>query len=525
MNRPSAPLLSALALLAALPACTPATPHVDADAPNIVIVSFDTLRADRMGLYGNDDWNRSPSPAADALGARGVTFDAFFAPRGQTHPSIASMLTGKYPATHGVRENANSFGDGHEVLWELLQRGGMQTGVFVANFDATTQDKWVYRGADVHADGFRGKFRQQAGANESAFQWVWDNNVEASAHAFLDQVDTSRPFALWVHFYDIHKPYNPPPEYVGHFPADERLPKYLVDPGPGSGPNLESHLANITLSDRAVSDEELSAVFGLYDATLASTDARLQRLLGKLAALGEADDTLVMLTADHGEELYDRHRYFFHGASIYNGTVRIPFVAAGPGIPAGARLDQVAQNIDIAPTVLDAVGLPVPDDMEGASLLPLLRGDTAEPPHPYAVIEWQDLIFAITDGRHVYIDNRNKIWPRKPPYYRKPKQYPDAPAGLPMDCFEAYDLVADPGQQRNLLKGLDPERLEADPTALPPAILPLRRALEAWLRDPNHRARMDTRMSDERIEQLKQLGYVGGGSERHDAHKVEVCPK
>ena len=119
------------------------------DHRNVLIVSVDTLRADRLGSYGNDTWGETPSPHIDALAADGVLFERCLAPRGQTHPSIASMLTGKFPITTGVRENIHSLDPMDTTLIQLLQQAGFQTGVFLANFSTNPRavsDNWVYRG-------------------------------------------------------------------------------------------------------------------------------------------------------------------------------------------------------------------------------------------------------------------------------------------------------------------------------------------------------------------------------------------
>ena len=513
------------ALLLALPGwlagCSPAPPRT-----NLLLVSFDTLRADRLGAYGNHEWDATTSPSVDALAARGALFERCLAPRGQTHPSLGALLTGKYPITTGLRENSLTLLPEHKTLFELLGRAGWITGVFVANFDkGSSFDDWVFRGAEQAGDGFAGHRKEEV-ANESRFQKTWDDRVEKAALDFLDAraaggaASGDKPFAAWVHFYDIHKPYNPPAEYARYGLSPE-VPEVLRAPGPDSGPALEEYLAEITLSERPVSAAELRRIVGLYDGGVSATDARLGRLLDKLDALGLAPSTLVVFTADHGDELFEHQRYFFHGNSVYQGTLHIPLVVAGAGVPAGTRLPTLVQNVDVAPTVLDLLGVPVPDGMEGRSLAGLLRGTSTEPPRPYAFIEWQDVLYAVCDGTRSYVHNPHHAHLLKEPF--APPKGQKAKRGFAIDCYEGYDLAADPHERTNLLAGLDAAGL-ASGEALPPEFAAMRKALNKWLAEPQHERQMSwPGLSDQAMERMQQLGYVSGGQDRPDVLFEAPC--
>lgn len=490
---------------------------------NFVLLSIDTLRADRLGAYGNDDWApRTPSPAMDAFAAGGVLFETTYAARGQTHPSIATLLTGKYPVTNGVGENGQSLDARHTTLFERLQSAGYQTGVFIANFEVEHPvEGWVARGADVRGDGFEGRRNIEA-RMESRFQSQWDDRVEAAASRYLDEVDASRPFALWAHFYDAHKPYNPQAEDITRFGAADGVPTPLVAPGPDSGMDLERHLSLITLGQRPIPALELQRILGLYDAGVTGVDRRIARLLGRLEDMGELASTYVFITSDHGEELFDHNRYFFHGSSIYNGTVRVPLMVAGPDLPKGRRVSAHVQLLDVAPTVLDLLGLPSDPEIEGRSLVPLLRGETEEPPAPYAFMEWQDLVWAVSDGKHKLIFNPQGTRPRKAPFHMLPEGQ-----GFQIACLEGYDLRTDPGETENLLADF-PVTAVSTPEQLPEAFRGHVAALRAFMADPRHK---DTRFKDlvfdaEDIDRMAQIGYVAGGLEngkRRDSAQVG-CP-
>ena len=501
-----------------VPACGPPTPPRDV---NLLLVSVDTLRADRLGCYGNGEWADSPSPVLDELALRSVVFDRAYAPRGQTHPSLASLITGKYPITTGLRENGYPLAESHTTLFEHLATAGYQTGVYIANFEVEHPvDGWIARGAEKRGDGFAGNRRQELKTRpESALQQTWDDRVEQGATAFLRNVDTTRPFALWAHFYDPHKPYNPPAPHVGRYGVSAELEAPLVAPGPNSGNRLEHALMEMTLGKREPTEAELKRIRGLYDATVRATDERLGRLLAVLESVGELEDTYVVFTSDHGEELWDHNRYFFHGSSIYEGVLRLPLVIHGPDLVSGERVEEVVRAIDVTPTVLDLLGLPGDEAMEGVSVAPRLRGEGAMP-EVQAVMEWQDLVYAVSDGRYKLVWNDRHVHTRKAPFHAAPPG-----TGFRIDCLEGYDLQADPGEQNNLLSHLSVHDLR-NGDALPPEFRPLYEGLEEFLSDPAHLDGFDTgALGADAVERLKQLGYVSSVSaNRGDSTRVGDCP-
>jgi len=517
---PNARLLPVLALLVGVVAgCGDGGGR---ERPNILILSIDTLRADRLGCYGNDEWGTSPSPAIDALAARGLLFEDCTAPRGQTRPSLSSMLTGKYPATTGVRDNRIPLINVHRTLIEYLDEAGYRTGVFAANLNkALPIGSWAYRAADVGQDGYGDSWQLET-RDEARFQAIWDERVTSNALDFLDRVDPDTPFALWAHLYDLHKPYNPPEGYDLYGKSDA-LPEPLREVDLRTIGAAQGMIDAITLGEVEPTEAVLRRIRGLYDGTLRSSDEHIGRILDKLDERGLTEDTIVVFTSDHGEELFDRNRYFYHGASIYQGVLRIPLIVAGPGIPAGARYEPIVQNLDLMPTLLERAGLPVPDDVEGVSLNAVLAGDLEQRPRAFAYFEWQDVIYSVTDGVHKYVHNPEHVHPRKSPFHLLPEGQ-----GYPIECFEAYHLPSDPREANNLVGHLDPSTL-IRPTALPPQIQPLRRALDAFLRDERHSLVWvpDAEALDaESAKYLSALGYVmhpqGGVA---DATRAEPCAR
>jgi arylsulfatase A-like enzyme len=510
-------LLAALLALAACGQGGDATPAGRAAPPtrphNVLLISFDTLRADHLGCYGGQHWGASVSPAVDALAAEGVRFENCWAPRGQTRPSLASMISGKYPITTGLRENRLSLLDEHKTIFELLSAAGWDTGIFLSNFDTDRLGgAWAFRGAATAVSGKAGNETGPA----SRLEHEWDVHTEEAALSWLAARDPARPFAAWVHFFDIHDPYNPP-EGFDLYGQSDGLPEILRAPGE-HGDDLNGWLAQVTLGKHALTPAERERILGLYDGGVAATDARLGRLLAALDASGHHDDTLVIFVADHGEELGDHHDYFFHDSSVYPGVLHIPLIVRGPGLPAGSTVAAQVQNLDLAATVLELCGLPVPADMESRSLAGLLRGTSREATRPFAFIEFQDILYATVGDGRLYVHNPRHAQLRKAPYFGTQQAFA-------MGCFEAYELAADPLAQHDLLAGLDPATLGRD-EALPAELRPLRGALMKWLADPQHERQMSwPGLGPQALPDLLQLGYVGGGKDRKDVLFLEDCAK
>jgi arylsulfatase A-like enzyme len=213
-----------------------------------------------------------------------------------------------------------------------------------------------------------------------------------------------------------------------------------------------------------------------------------------LARRGLLDGAWLVYTSDHGEELGDHHRYFQHGNSIYSSALRIPLIVArdGHGSDGGRRVGGLAQILDLFPTLLEAAGVDVPADTEGVSLAAALDGGGTG--RPLAFAEWEDLIYAVTDGAWSYVHNPKGAWPRKPPYHAV------AGTGFPIGCFELYDVAADPLEQIDVF------------ARRPDQAGRLRDALASFLSDPRHRDAMATERATD--EGLDALGYLGTTTER-----------
>jgi arylsulfatase A-like enzyme len=286
--------------------------------PSVLLVTIDTLRADHVGAYGAEGVE---TPTLDGLAARGVLFERAMASVPLTLPSHASLMTGQYPPTHGVRHNAIfTLADEAETLAERFQARGFATGA-VIGAAVLEGDFGIDQGFDHYDDSLPTERATSAGFYERPAAAVTDAALD-----WLGQVD--RPFFLWVHYYDPHASYSPPE------PWKERFAKRP------------------------------------YDGEVASVDHALGRLLGALDADGRLAETIVAVTSDHGEGLGE-HGEGSHTYLIYESVLHVPMILAGPGLPAGRRVAPVAANTGLAATLLALTGTPALAKTDVGDLSPL----------------------------------------------------------------------------------------------------------------------------------------------------------
>jgi arylsulfatase A-like enzyme/Tfp pilus assembly protein PilF len=329
---------------------------------NLVIVTLDTTRADRMGAYGYKDVE---TPAFDRVAREGVLFENAVSAAPLTLPVHSSMFTGKFPPEHGVRDNGGFFlGPDQLTLAEVLKTRGYRTGAFVGAY--VLDSKWgLNQGFDTYYDKF----------DLSESRTVSLGSIQRPGNEVVDQVlpwveqAKGQPFFAWVHLYDAHSPYRPPEPFAT---------KYQGHP---------------------------------YNGEIAFADSQVGRLLAKLEALGVYDQTVVMILGDHGESLGD-HGEQSHGFFVYNSTTHVPFAIRAP-LPSakGRRVADPVRSVDVMPTALDLLGIAPPAGISGASLAPLMTGKVRElgldayseamyPLHHYG---WSDL-HALRAGRYKIID-------------------------------------------------------------------------------------------------------------------------
>ncbi|MFH2001400.1 MAG: sulfatase-like hydrolase/transferase, partial [Planctomycetota bacterium] len=303
---------------------------------NVLVITLDTTRADRIGCYG---YTRGKTPNIDALADAGVLFENAFTPVPLTAASHASIFTGNFPPYHGVRTNDEMLLDEpNESLAERLKARGYSTAAFIGA-QVLHRNSGMNQGFDLYEDDFSGK----AGAGGEFIPEKPAEAVVQPAMAWLKKnKDKDKPFFLWVHLFDPHHPYNMPAPFRDDFRSSP------------------------------------------YDGEIAYSDFWIGKLLETLDEIGEREDTLVAFLSDHGEGLGE-HQEKSHGIFIYDTTLHVPLILSNRKIlPAGARVAAQARTIDLVPTVLDLAGAPAPGAVQGQSLLPLIDGVASPPRALYA---------------------------------------------------------------------------------------------------------------------------------------------
>jgi arylsulfatase A-like enzyme/Tfp pilus assembly protein PilF len=302
------------------------------NSPNVVLITLDTTRADHLGCYGHSE---PTSPVIDRLAKQGTLFTLAFATNPITLPSHTSIMTSTYPLFHGVRDNTTYVvPDEATTLAELLGSHGYQTAAFVGAFVLDSRFN-LDQGFDVYDDRVeRDWSRDEIDArqgNPFGFDERKANLVTYQALRWLEQ-PRSKPFFLWLHYFDPHQPINAP----------------------------EPHHSRFTMP---------------YDSEIAYAYEQIGKIFEALEERGLYDDSLIVLTADHGEGLLD-HGEPTHSLYVFDSTMHVPMIWKVPGGQAGGSVDALVSIVDIMPTVLDLLGFGVPDHIQGRSLAPLLSGST-----------------------------------------------------------------------------------------------------------------------------------------------------
>ena len=374
-----------LLMLMALVGCDRGPAH-----PNVVIITFDTTRADHLGTYG---FGLAHTPTIDRLAAEGVRFDDAISTAPITAVSHSTIMTGLLPPAHGVRDNGSfALGDDAVTLAERFKTAGYETRAYISAI-VLNRRYHLDQGFDVYDDDLWGEdepklfmIRERPAAETIDRVLGW--------YSQRQQQKDAKPFFLWVHLFDPHEPRRPPAWATAVSPTS-------------------------------------------YDASIAYADRELGRLVEALRTAGELDNTVFVFTADHGESLGE-HGEKTHAIFVYRATTRVPLIVRYPSrLPAGKPYAGPVRNVDIAATVLNLAHVPGAEKTQGTDLAPLSRGDVAPPDLPqYSESELAELgfgmapLFAIRKGGYTFI--------RAP----KPELY-----DLKADPNELHNLYGEPQYQ------------------------------------------------------------------------------
>jgi arylsulfatase A-like enzyme len=472
----------ATVLAAQLAACGPsaeaptrpeAAPSSAARSPNVVLIVVDTLRADHLSTYG---YPRPTTPNLDRLAAESLVFERAFTVMSHTLPAHVSLVTGVHPGTHGVLSNGWTYSGPYPTLAERLRAHGYATAGFVSGIPLSRATGFD-RGFDVYGS------RPLPGSSTPEVK-IDGEVTTARARGWLRR-QGERPFFLFVHYFDTHPPYTPDPEGSPLVP-DEALRAHMREIGTSDLAVLDVRRAPIRFQGRELT---LTEALNVYDNEIYRVDRLVEQLRAELARSGLLDDTLLILSSDHGEGL-GQHRYFSHGLHLYEEQLRIPLIVRPPQRLAWkpARIDATVSLLDVVPTVLEVTGIPADGRLQGQSLARVLAPDELEPRtivaqrrfFPKSTVDQRGARFASSATLHALRGD-------------SPLKYLRSGEGIE----ELYDLDADPRELHNLAA----ERPEA--TAL------IRDQLERMIAiRSSGRAVVEQAIDDETREALRALGYV-----------------
>lgn len=369
--------------------------------PNVILISIDALRADHVGSSG---YPENTTPALDALAREGVRFENHIADASWTLPSHAALLTSRYPHNLGVETRYQKIPISANTLAEILKNRGYKTkGIisftfvetlfhFNQGFDDYDISNSFYLGE------YRDKFYKSSGdLTDKAIEWVEENKNDR--------------FFIFLHYFDVHEPYNPQAPYDKMFNSSN--------------------------------DSQMN----LYDGEIRFTDSHIARLVAKVKELGLKENTLIIITADHGDAFME-HGYVGHERTLYEEVVRVPLMVSLPGVfPAGALVMGQTQSVDIGASILDVLGFPTPQYFDGRTLVPVILGETGAEGREYAftrvISHWYDKEMVRTpkyklihtfEPLNPLVDNTTRV-----------------------HSWELYDLQEDPLEKNNLYDELPVE--------------------------------------------------------------------
>ncbi len=426
--------------------------------PNVILLSLDTLRADNLGTYGHPD---EISQNVDALASAGSVFESCVSQSSWTRPGHYAMLASRYPGRNLLLYDEDDCRISSDVvsIAESLKENDYLTAAFVGG-------GYVGAGSGFEQgfDYFKSYGRRFEPNLQPALEW-------------LDEHAQSR-FFLFLHNYNAHTPYDPP--------ADARA-RFVHDP-PAACEGVTFGRAEVKSGKvRRCQKDPGGASYSksVYAAEVFNVDRLFGEVVAHLKRLEIIDRTIFIVTSDHGEGLYD-HGEAGHVTSAYQELIRVPLILSGPGVPSGVRVDDAVQLIDIAPTVLDLLGLEIPGDFQGRSLVPLLEGSSLPSRHAFSASSW----------------DRSLDFVRRKPHSITAATVHDGKKlirniGEAVNETEFYNIEVDP-RERSKLEGGDVAWSED-----------LDRALSRWLRQLSSQADCQkTAMDPAKAEELRALGYL-----------------
>ncbi|MBI2839211.1 MAG: sulfatase [Acidobacteria bacterium] len=370
----------------------------------VLLITLDAVRADHLSCYG---YHLKTTPFIDELATQGVRFDQAIAVSSNTPVTHASLLTGLYPARHGLRfihgYQAHQLGSGIVTIARVFSKAGFKTAAFVSAFPLTARRSGLQSGFDVYDDDIiRNETSAISPDGKVRIKENQRSGDETISH-FLDWLTREKPrrFFAWVHLFDAHDlNIKPPEEFMREFEKKAAI-RYPNEPV------RHRH----------------------YDSEIAYIDLLLRRMREKMKPVIPWEDLQVVIVSDHGDGLGD-HGYERHTSRIYQEQIRVPLIISGPGLPRGMRISSEVSTVDVAPTLLAINNLLPPVRVDGRSLLPMMQGSAP--------------------SRACYAEALSAMLENQPPLFAVVKDGKKLIYAPTEQRFELYDLRKDPAELANL---------------------------------------------------------------------------
>ena len=405
---------------------------------NVILIVVDALRPDHLGV---NDYNRDTSPNIDRFSKQGTSFLNTYCTCPRSDPSISSILTGMYPHNHGVRlVYGNKPNPSITHLPEILQTHGYKTAFMGSGGLRDTSQKGGFDDYNLLSWKIRNKI------GRGIYKIINPNNFLGATQQFIDRAiewikkNSNKKFFLFLTLIDLHWPYEMPKPFDHIFDPNYKGNHDFMTMANGKYSRGDMIFGNIKLPEK-----EVNHAIAHYDGGIRYIDAQIGRLLNVLKENNLEEDTLVILTADHGENFGEHNFYFQHGASLYEPSLKITLIFRYPkSITEGKIINARVQNTDIMPTILDILDILLIEKVDGNSLIPLIEGKTENV---------NDFIFAesieehFKGNRRIFMKGVKGKWRAmivsdwKIIYIPHPKK----------DIFELYNLKNDPNETNNLI--------------------------------------------------------------------------
>lgn len=442
---------------------------MDRNGLNVLFITVDTLRADHLGCYG---YLRDTSPNIDKLAKEGILFPQAIVQWPKTAPSFASMLTSTYGYYNGViRSTPQKISIHFVLLPEILKNANYNTVGIVTNGTLAAAYNFN-QGIDTHIETWREYGSKDAKyVTEYALSWLRENSPKEK-------------FFMWLHYLDPHARYEPPEPYNEMYVGDKY---YDGSQRTKLNSGISEDIGGIPARAHLGNHGKIGYYIAQYDAEIRYMDENVGKVLDAVKSMGLSDNTIIIFTSDHGESLGDHNYYFAHGRFPYDDCVRVPLIMKIPGLKSEIRvIDQPVELISITPTILDILHIPVNNEAQGRSLVPLMLGNSNSIPK-----------YAFTESgfkRNYQRMIRTNKWKL---IYILDKEDQQIMQGMP---FELYDIENDPKELNNLIN------------AEPKVTNVLKKELFKWMasaKGVNGLPSPGTVSIDKKTEEnLKSLGYI-----------------